>query len=60
MKKNRGKIFFGLVFFLIIIISYLVDLNEIFKDNSTIFIKHKPTIEKKITKINVKKQNIHE
>jgi len=29
MKKNRGKIFFGLVFFLIIVISYLVDLNEI-------------------------------
>lgn len=32
----------------------LVDLNEIFKDNSTIFLKHKPTIEKKITKRNVK------
>ena len=29
MKKNRGKIFFGLVFFLIIVISYSVDLNEI-------------------------------
>ena len=29
MKKNRGKIFFGLVFFLIIVTSYLVDLNEI-------------------------------
>ena len=29
MKKNRGKIFFGLVFFLIIVISYLVDLNKI-------------------------------
>ena len=29
MKKNRGKIFFGLVFFLIIVTGYLVDLNEI-------------------------------
>ena len=29
MKKNRGKIFFGSVFFLIVVISYLVDLNEI-------------------------------
>ena len=29
MKKNRGKIFFGLVFFLIIVSGYLVDLNEI-------------------------------
>ena len=29
MKKNRGKIFFGLVFFLIIVIGYLVDLNEV-------------------------------
>ena len=29
MKKNKGKIFFGLVFFLIIIISYFIDLSEI-------------------------------
>ena len=29
MKKNRGKIFFGLVFFLIIVTGYLVDLNKI-------------------------------
>ena len=29
MKKNRGKIFFGLVFFLIIVTGYLIDLNEI-------------------------------
>ena len=29
MKKNRGKIFFGFVFFLIIVSGYLVDLNEI-------------------------------
>ena len=29
MKKNRGKIFFGLVFFLIIVTGYLVDLSEI-------------------------------
>ncbi|MDB0053917.1 VTT domain-containing protein [Candidatus Pelagibacter sp.] len=29
MKKNRGKIFFGLVFFLIIVIGYLFDLNKI-------------------------------
>ena len=29
MKKNRGKIFFGLVFFLIIVIGYSVDLNKI-------------------------------
>ena len=29
MKKNRGKIFFGLVFFLIIVTGYLFDLNEI-------------------------------
>ena len=29
MKKNKGKIFFGLVFFLIIVTGYLFDLNEI-------------------------------
>lgn len=29
MKKNRGKIFFGLVFFLIIIIGYLIDLDKV-------------------------------
>ena len=29
MKKNRGKIFYGLVFFLIIVTGYLVDLNKI-------------------------------
>jgi len=29
MKKNRGKIFFGLVFFTIIIVSYFTDLSEI-------------------------------
>ena len=29
MKKNRGKIFFGLVFFLIIIIGYLIDLDNV-------------------------------
>ena len=29
MKKNRGKIFFFLVFFLIIVIGYLFDLNKI-------------------------------
>lgn len=29
MKKNRGKIFFGLVFFLILIIGYFIDLSEI-------------------------------
>ena len=29
MKKNRSKIFFGLVFFLIIVTGYLVDLNKI-------------------------------
>jgi uncharacterized membrane protein YdjX (TVP38/TMEM64 family) len=29
MKKNKGKIFFGLVFFLIIVISYFINLNEI-------------------------------
>ena len=29
MKKNRGKEFFGLVFFLIIVTGYFVDLNEI-------------------------------
>jgi len=29
MKKNKGKIFFGLVFFLIIIIGYYIDLSEI-------------------------------
>ena len=31
----------------------LVDLNEIFKENSTIFFKNKPAIEKKITKITI-------
>jgi uncharacterized membrane protein YdjX (TVP38/TMEM64 family) len=30
MKKNRGKIFFGLVFFLIIVISYFIDVNKFF------------------------------
>ena len=34
----------------------LVDLNEIFKENSTIFFKNKPAIEKKITKINVNQE----
>ena len=29
MKKNRGKIFFGLVFFLIIITGYLIDLDKV-------------------------------
>ena len=29
MKKNRGKIFFGVVFFLIIIIGYLIDLDKV-------------------------------
>ena len=29
MKKNKGKIFFGLVFFLIIIVGYFIDLSEI-------------------------------
>ena len=29
MKKNRGKIFFGLVFFLIIITGYLIDLDNV-------------------------------
>ena len=29
MKKNRGRILFGLIFFLIIVISYIVDLSEI-------------------------------
>ena len=29
MKKNRGKIFFGLIFLLIIVISYFIDLSEI-------------------------------
>src|SRR6056300_729843 len=29
MKKNRGKIFFGLVFFILIIVSYFTDLSEI-------------------------------
>ena len=29
MKKNRGKIFFGLIFFLIIIIGYLIDLDKV-------------------------------
>ena len=29
MKKNRGKIFFGLVFFTIIIVSYFLDINKI-------------------------------
>ena len=29
MKKNRGKIFFGVVFFLIIVVSYFIDLNKI-------------------------------
>ena len=30
MKKNKVKIFFGLLFFIIIISGYLIDLNEIF------------------------------
>ena len=30
MKKNRGKIFFGLVFFLIIVTGYFINLSEIF------------------------------
>jgi len=29
MKKNRGKIFFGLIFLLIIVFSYFIDLSEI-------------------------------
>ena len=29
MQKNRGRILFGLIFFLIIIISYFIDLSEI-------------------------------
>ena len=29
MKKNKGRILFGLIFFLIIIISYFIDLSEI-------------------------------
>ena len=29
MKKNRGKIFFGLVFFTIIIVGYIFDFNKI-------------------------------
>ena len=29
MKKNRGKIFFGLVFFLIIITGYLIDIDKV-------------------------------
>ena len=29
MKQNRGKIFFGLVFFLIIITGYLIDLDKV-------------------------------
>src|SRR6056300_1718078 len=29
MKKNRGKIFFGLVFFTIIIVGYILDFNKI-------------------------------
>ena len=29
MKKNRGKIFFGLVFFLIIFTGYLIDLDKV-------------------------------
>ena len=29
MKKNRGRILFGLIFFLIIVISYFIDLSEI-------------------------------
>ena len=29
MKKNRGKIFFGVVFFLIIITGYLIDLDKV-------------------------------
>ena len=29
MKKNRGRIVFGLIFFLIIVISYFIDLSEI-------------------------------
>ena len=29
MKKNRGRIIFGLIFFLIIVISYFIDLSEI-------------------------------
>lgn len=29
MKKNQGKIFFGLIFFTIIIVSYFLDINKI-------------------------------
>ena len=29
MKKNRGRMLFGLIFFLIIVISYFIDLSEI-------------------------------
>ena len=29
MKKNQGKIFFGLIFFTIIIVSYFLDVNKI-------------------------------
>jgi uncharacterized membrane protein YdjX (TVP38/TMEM64 family) len=29
MKNNRGKVFFGLIFFLIVVASYFIDLSEI-------------------------------